>query len=102
MVASVSSLMSGTLPVGSDKTPRFTIGLWHAPCETQAGRQRTELGDRRVDTLAEFARLESTDSALGVTPPLRGSHPASLALVAADGRDRCLGGRLVRCDRMGP
>jgi hypothetical protein len=29
------------------------------------------LGDRRVDTLAEFARLERTDSALGVSPPLR-------------------------------
>jgi hypothetical protein len=64
MVASVTPLMPGTLPVGSDKTSRFTIGLRHAPCETQAGHQRTELGDRRVDTLAEFARLESTDSAI--------------------------------------
>ena len=53
--------------MGSDKTSRFTIGLRHAPCETQAGHQRTELGDQHVDTLAEFARLESTDSALGVT-----------------------------------
>ena len=66
MVASISSLMPGTLPVGSDKTSRFTVDLRHAPFETQVGRQRTELGDRRVDTLAEFARLESTDSALGL------------------------------------
>jgi hypothetical protein len=43
---------------------RTPIGLRHAPCETQAGQQRTELADRRVDTLAEFARLESTDSAI--------------------------------------
>jgi hypothetical protein len=85
--------------VGSDKTSRFTIGSRYAPCQTQAGHQRTELGDRRVDTLGEFARLESTDSGLGSRCQLRSYHavrsillhrPVSLRLpwLAGD-RGRC-------------
>ena len=55
------------LGIAAAKFPEATqvVDLRHAPCETQAGHQRTELGDRRLDTLAEFARLESTDSAFG-------------------------------------
>src|SRR5215831_10373356 len=76
---------------------RNGIGLRHAPCDTQTGHQRTELGDRRVDTLAEFARLESTDSAISNASQSSALPPCRATVTWRDGQGALRSVTFYRC-----